>query len=97
MIVALVHGNEICGAIALDYLLRKMIRPSRGRLTLCFANVDAFARYDRDKPGAARFIDEDMNRLWDAATLAAPVRWRRWSKRRTFFWTCILCSCAADR
>ncbi len=72
MIVALVHGNETCGAIALDYLLRKGIRPSHGRLTLCFANVDAFERQDRDKPGAARFVDEDMNRLWDHATLGGP-------------------------
>jgi len=72
MIVALVHGNETCGAIALDYLLRKAIRPSRGKLTLRFANTDAFARYDQDNPGAARFVDEDMNRLWDAATLDGP-------------------------
>ena len=72
MIVALVHGNETCGAIALDYLLRKGVRPLHGRLTLCFANTDAFERHDQEKPGAARFVDEDMNRLWDPATLAGP-------------------------
>ncbi len=72
MIVALVHGNETCGAIALDYLLRKAIRPTRGRLTLCFANTDAFERYDQDNPGAARFVDEDLNRLWEPAALDGP-------------------------
>lgn len=70
MIVALVHGNELCGAIALDYLLRKKIRPRCGRLTLCFANVDAFRGYDPDFPGASRFVDEDLNRLWDRETLS---------------------------
>ena len=72
MIVALVHGNEPCGAIALDFLLRKGIRPTRGRLTLCFANTDAYGRYDPENPAAARFVDEDMNRLWSAATLEGP-------------------------
>ena len=46
MIVALVHGNELCGAIALDGLLRRRIAPSRGRLVLAFANVEAFGRTD---------------------------------------------------
>ena len=39
MLQALTHGNEICGAIAMDYLLRDGLRPARGRLTLAFANV----------------------------------------------------------
>jgi predicted deacylase len=61
---ALMHGNEICGAIALDTVLRASLRPARGRLSLCFVNVDAFARFDAADPGASRFVDEDMNRVW---------------------------------
>src|SRR3546814_9996880 len=41
LINAIVHGNELCGAIAVDALLRAGFRPTRGRLTLCFANPDA--------------------------------------------------------
>src|SRR3546814_18231116 len=36
MVCALTHGNEICGAIALDFLLRHGVRPPRGQLTLAF-------------------------------------------------------------
>ena len=73
LITALIHGNEICGAVALDFLLRQNIRPTRGTLSLCFANTAAFARFDPSQPEASRFLGEDMNRLWDAGTLAAPA------------------------
>jgi predicted deacylase len=69
VITALVHGNEIAGALALDHLLRAQPRPLRGSLTLIFANLDAFARFDPEHPTTSRFADEDMNRLWDAAVL----------------------------
>ena len=71
-LMALVHGNEISGAIALDRLLRAKLRPDRGRLTFGFANLDAFARFDPAHPTASRFIDEDLNRLWDPAMLDGP-------------------------
>jgi len=64
MVQALTHGNEICGAIALDWLLRQGFRPLRGRLTLAFANVDAYARFDAADPYPSRFVDEDLNRVW---------------------------------
>jgi predicted deacylase len=70
MVNALTHGNEICGAIALDDLFRSGLRPLRGRLTLSFANVAAYRTFDPAHPNASRFIDEDFNRLWDEATLA---------------------------
>lgn len=70
MVVALVHGNEICGAIALDRLLRDGLRPSRGRLTLAFANLAAYGRYDPARPNDNRFVDEDLNRVWSADRLA---------------------------
>ncbi len=70
MITALVHGNELCGAIALDHLFRHDIRPQRGRLTLAFANFAAFQRFDPGQPAQSRFIDEDFNRIWSPALLA---------------------------
>ena len=73
MVQALTHGNEICGAIALDWLLALMTqtaetaqgwRPRAGRLTLAFANVQAYARFDPADPFPSRFVDEDYNRVW---------------------------------
>jgi predicted deacylase len=64
MIQALTHGNEICGAIALDWLLATGFRPLRGRLVLAFANVAAFERFDPARPFASRCLDEDLNRVW---------------------------------
>src|SRR3546814_10342743 len=69
LINAIVHGNELCGAIAVDALLRAGFRPTRGRLTLCFANPDAYRRFDPATPTRSRFVDEDMNRLWTADRL----------------------------
>ncbi len=71
-IVSLMHGNEIAGAIVLDRLLRYAIVPLRGTLTLIFANLDAFARFDPANPTASRFADEDMNRLWEPASFDGP-------------------------
>jgi predicted deacylase len=72
---ALTHGNEICGAIALDWLLHQVRagwRPLRGRLTLAFANVLAYQRFSADTPFATRCVDEDMNRVWADAVLDSP-------------------------
>ena len=68
-VVALTHGNEIGGALVLDRWLRAGLRPARGRLSLVFANIDAYGRFDPEDPTASRFIDEDLNRLWDVETL----------------------------
>jgi len=72
--VALTHGNEIAGAILLDRLLREGIRPLAGRLSLIFANLDAFSRFDPEDPTASRFLEEDLNRVWDIAMLEGPRR-----------------------
>ncbi|MCR1769559.1 succinylglutamate desuccinylase [Burkholderia glumae] len=69
MINALTHGNEVCGAIVVDELLRARLRPRRGSLTLSFANVAAYACLDPAVPDQARFVDQDFNRVWAAATL----------------------------
>ena len=70
-LTALMHGNEIAGAIVLDELLRDGFQPRRGRLTIGFLNLAAFARFDAAQPTASRFIDEDMNRLWDPSILGS--------------------------
>ena len=69
MISAVVHGNELCGAIALDWLLQQEVRPQVGRLSLAFMNVMAFESFDVEQPSASRYVDEDFNRLWSAAVL----------------------------
>ena len=73
-VLALTHGNEIAGAVVLDRMLRAKFLPRTGRLTLGFVNLAAFARFDPDQPTASRFVDEDINRVWDAATLDGPRR-----------------------
>ncbi len=75
MVQALTHGNEICGAIALDWLLQQVQqgwRPRCGQLTLAFANVDAYQRFDPANPFASRCVDEDYNRVWADETLFGP-------------------------
>jgi predicted deacylase len=74
LVVALTHGNEICGAIAVDRFLRMGVQPSRGTLTFAFANVAAFARFDTQNPFASRFVDEDFNRVWTPQALDGERR-----------------------
>ncbi len=69
MIQALTHGNELCGAIALDWLFQQDLTPKAGKLILSFANVEAYRRFDPADPNASRCVDEDLNRVWDDATL----------------------------
>ena len=69
MVSAVVHGNELCGAIVLDELLRAEVRPARGRLTLAFMNVAACERFDPEHPLLSRYVDEDLNRLWSSEAL----------------------------
>lgn len=68
-IQALTHGNEVCGAICADWLLAQRVRPTRGTLTIVFANVEAYRSFDRDDPFASRCLDEDFNRLWSSDVL----------------------------
>ena len=68
-IQALTHGNEVCGAISNDWLLRENVRPTRGTLTIAFANVAAYQSFNAADPFTSRCVDEDFNRLWTAETL----------------------------
>jgi predicted deacylase len=66
----LTHGNEFCGSIAADELLAEGFRPLKGQLCVVFANHEAHARWDPQDPYISRFVDEDLNRVWDDASLA---------------------------
>ncbi|MAH84959.1 MAG: succinylglutamate desuccinylase [Rhodospirillaceae bacterium TMED8] len=69
MIMALTHGNELCGAISVDWLFKQDVRPLSGKLTLGFSNWRAYQSFDPQNPFTSRFVDEDINRVWDVATL----------------------------
>jgi predicted deacylase len=89
MVQALTHGNEICGAIALDWLLgcQAQWQPLRGSLTLAFGNIAAYARWDPANPDRSRYVDEDFNRVWSDEALRGPrdsVELRRARELRPF-------------
>lgn len=73
-LTALVHGNELCGAVALDWLMGMGLRPSTGRLSFAYVNVAAFDRFDPKVPDGSRWVDEDFNRLWAPGVLSDPKR-----------------------
>ena len=74
LISAVVHGNELCGAIAADWLLKQAVKPVAGRLSVGFMNVEAYSSYDPNHPNRSRWVDEDFNRLWGPGVLADPTR-----------------------
>ena len=82
-IQSLTHGNEVCGAICNDWLLREGVRPVRGTLTLTFANVDAYLAFDPADPFASRCVDEDFNRLWSSEVLDGPRQSSDLARART--------------
>ena len=69
MVAGLVHGNELCGALAIDALFKADVRPLKGRLTLALMNVRAFERFDPARPEDSRFAEEDFNRVWGIEAL----------------------------
>lgn len=75
MVNAITHGNEICGAITVDRLLdmaAQGMRPLKGKLTLSYANIAAYDKWDPADPHANRFVDEDFNRVWSPEVLDGP-------------------------
>ncbi|CAK0759947.1 hypothetical protein CCP1ISM_9600001 [Azospirillaceae bacterium] len=74
---ALVHGNEISGAVAVLRLFERGVWPQRGRLTLCLANVAAFERFNPGRPLEARFVDEDFQ-----SGVVGGCSGRPWTQRR---------------
>jgi predicted deacylase len=84
MVSAVVHGNEICGAIALDYFFKTDLRPRAGKLTLAFCNVEAYLSFDPADPTVSRFIDEDFNRVWSEDVLDGDRQSQELTRARAF-------------
>ena len=64
MVTALTHGNEVSGAVVVDALLEKGLKPRNGALILAFNNIEAYHSFDPRTPFKSRMIDEDFNRTW---------------------------------
>lgn len=86
MVSAVVHGNEPCGSVALDWLMQGEVRPARGRLTLAFMNWKAALAFDAGDPNATRWLDEDFNRLWAPGALDEGETWERERAREVRPW-----------
>ncbi len=84
LVTAAVHGNEICGPIALDYFYQNDFRPRIGKLTLAFCNYEAYLSFDPEDPTISRYIDEDFNRLWSEETLDGPRQSQELTRAREF-------------
>nr|WP_294917987.1 succinylglutamate desuccinylase/aspartoacylase family protein [uncultured Neokomagataea sp.] len=69
VITGLLHGNEFAGGHALERLRRAPPTLPSGRLTLILANLEAFQRFNVRQPLAARYLEEDMNRVWNTHRL----------------------------
>ena len=64
LVNALTHGNEFCGMVAATHLLDTGVRPKAGTLTVSFANVEAYASFDRAEPFKSRLLVHNLNRIW---------------------------------
>jgi predicted deacylase len=91
VVTCLIHGNEICGAWAIQELIENInankVVLKQGKLCLIFCNLDAFDRFDPNNLHASRFVDEDMNRVWSTDKLqnaVTPER-RRANELLSFF------------
>lgn len=82
LVTAVVHGNEICGAIALDYFFKSGLKPRAGKLTLAFCNVEAYHSFDPADPTVSRFVDEDFNRVWSEEVLDGPRQSKELTRAR---------------
>lgn len=82
LVSALVHGNEISGALVLSDLLQLGVRVRTGSLTLAFCNVAAFAQFDPARPDASRYLDEDFNRVWSWERLHSSAHSRELDRAR---------------
>ena len=64
MVAALTHGNEVSGAVVVDTLLEKGLRPRTGTLIFSFNNIEAYELRTSRTPFKSRMVDEDFNRTW---------------------------------
>jgi predicted deacylase len=74
MVAALTHGNEVSGAVVVDALLTRGLKPRKGTLIFSFNNIEAYQRFDPKNPFKSRMIDEDFNRTWGRLDQPATTR-----------------------
>jgi predicted deacylase len=74
MLAALTHGNEVSGAVVVDELLGRGLKPRQGTLIFSFNNFEAYQRFDPNNPFKSRMIDEDFNRTWGRLDQPATTR-----------------------
>ncbi len=77
MVAALTHGNEVSGAVVVDELLARGLKPRCGALIFSFNNIDAYHSFDRNAPFRSRMVEEDFNRTWgrlDQPAITAEAR-----------------------
>lgn len=86
MVTALIHGNELCGAWALKELLEHGVRLTKGRLILAFCNLAAFDSFNAESHDASRFVEEDMNRVWQLDKLNNPSTQERQRAKELVKW-----------
>jgi predicted deacylase len=72
IVQALTHGNELSGAITLDYLYKQNFQPTCGVVSFIFANVAAYQMWDPANPDGNRYVEEDFNRVWSDEVLKGP-------------------------
>lgn len=72
LVNALTHGNEFCGMVAACHLLDTGVRPLKGTLTVSFANVAAYERFDTARPFDSRQLVHNLNRIWSPEWLDGP-------------------------
>ena len=82
MVNSLSKGNELCGSEAVATLLDDGVRPTRGRLTLSFANVEAYEQLDVHDPAPSKFLDVNFNRIWNDAIIDGPSAAREVGRAR---------------
>ncbi|HYX04543.1 MAG TPA: hypothetical protein VE963_20800, partial [Reyranella sp.] len=54
MVAALTHGNEVSGAIVVDALLEKGLKPRNGTLIFSFNNIEAYLSFNAQAPFKSR-------------------------------------------
>ena len=74
LVSAVVHGNEPCGAIAIDWFMKQTQRPIQGKLSIAFMNIEAYLAFDPKNPNRTRWVEEDFNRLWGPGVLQDSSR-----------------------
>ena len=64
LVTSLIHGNEICGALACEKFITHPQLVKRGTLIIAFCNLKAYEQIEDANKEHCRWFTEDMNRVW---------------------------------